>query len=90
MQPFNIGKHEQMMQVFTSRELQIAAIGPSKVGSFETEAAYMACSRSKEVMQVLVKSQRDVSCGRTLLRGEHTFHQCRKRRSAQSFGVLGG
>jgi hypothetical protein len=28
-QPFNIGKHEQIMQVFTSRELQMAAIGTS-------------------------------------------------------------
>jgi hypothetical protein len=39
MQPFRIGRHEQMMQVFTSRELQMAAMAPSQVLSVETEAA---------------------------------------------------
>ena len=39
MQPFNIGKHELLMQVFTSKELQIAAMGPSQVLSALTEAA---------------------------------------------------
>jgi hypothetical protein len=39
MQPFNIGKHEQIMHVFTSKELQIAAMGPSQVLSALTEAA---------------------------------------------------
>jgi hypothetical protein len=38
MQPFKIGMQQQMMQVFTSRELQMAPIAPSQVGSFEVEA----------------------------------------------------
>jgi hypothetical protein len=90
MQPFNIGMHEQMMHVLTSRELQIAPMAPSHVGSLEVEATYIACSRSKEVIQVLGKSQRDVSCVRSLSWRELTFHQCRKRCSARSFGVLEG
>jgi hypothetical protein len=55
MQPFSIGKHEQMMHVFTSRELQMAAMGPSQVLSFEVEATYIACRRSREAIQVLVR-----------------------------------
>ena len=39
MQPFKIGKHEQIMHVFTSKELQIAAMGPSQALSALTEAA---------------------------------------------------
>jgi len=58
MQPFSIGKHEHMMQVFTSRELQMAAMGPSQVLSLETEATYIACKRSIETMQVIPPMQK--------------------------------
>ena len=65
IRPFKMGKHEQIMQVFTSRELQIAPMAPSQVGSCDFEATYIACRRNREVMQVLddFKSQRDILLG---------------------------
>lgn len=68
MMPFKMGKHAQMTHVFTSRELHIAAMTPSQVGSCDTEATYIACSRSKEAIQVLVKVSR-ISCAADVARG---------------------